>query len=323
MEAGLAAEWRFLQWGTRPDAGFIGDIQVTAKKYVEAKGGTRFERPSTRFGKVTFDITAGYKLRPEEDFWGTGATPGSLRTNYDLQERSGAARIEIAPYKTFRSGIEARYSATSIFDGKDSRFLSTGTVFGSTLPGFNGAELSETSLFAEYDTRNGNTAPVKAFYAMGRISSVDGMNGGNFSYWQYCLDQRTYLPLWSNRRVLAVRTLAMFNDTKGNAEIPFFRLARLGDSQTLRGYDSYRFYGRNATAWNMEYRTDLTGALGAFAFTDFGQVFDRRADFGARNFRVTYGGGLQIKSKKSIILRTYLARSEERTRFMVSFGPTF
>jgi hypothetical protein len=149
------------------------------------------------------------------------------------------------------------------------------------------------------------------------------VNGSDFSYWRYAVDQRFYASLGSERRVFAVRTLLAFTDTRDDSQIPFYRLARLGDTQTLRGYDPNRFYGRNAAAWNAEYRTDLTGGLGAFAFTDFGQVFDRASEFSTRNFRVTYGGGLQLKTKTSVVLRTYLARSQESTRLMISFGPTF
>jgi hypothetical protein len=32
---------------------------------------------------------------------------------------------------------------------------------------------------------------------------------------------------------------------------------------------------------------------------------------------------VQLKTKKSIALRAYVARSQERTRLMISFGPTF
>jgi outer membrane translocation and assembly module TamA len=218
-----------------------------------------------------------------------------------------------------------KYSATSIFAGADDSYPSTNAVFSSaSLPGLTGTgELFEASLFAEYDTRSGNTSPVRGFYVRASISSVDGVNGSDFSYWRYAVDQRFYVPLGSERRVFAVRTLLAFTDTRDDSQVPFFRLARLGDTQTLRGFDANRFYGRNAAAWNAEYRTDLTGGLGAFAFTDFGQVFDRASEFNTRNFRVTYGGGLQVKSKKSIVLRTYLARSSEGSRLMFSFGPTF
>ncbi len=307
-----------------PNWGLVGDIHVTTKKYLHASAGMRFQRAGGRLGDITLDVGAGYKLRPEEDFWGSGADPGVQRTNFNLQERSAGAALEIRRTRQLRFGSEVKYSATSIFAGNDEDFPSTSAVFGSSLPGLaRGAELFEASVFAEYDTRNGSTSPVKALYLLAKISSVDGLGGGDFGYWRYHIDQRVYVPLGSERRVLAVRTLAAFTDTKGQSQVPFFRLARLGDTQTLRGYDGNRFYGRNSVAWNAEYRTDLTGGLGAFAFTDFGQVFDRRSEFGSGNFRHTYGGGLQLKSKKSIVLRAYVARSDERTRLMITFGPTF
>ena len=324
-DSGFGGGFAFSTVGvTAPHFGFIGDFHVTAKKYMEANGGVRF-RQNERIGEVVLDLTAGYRLRPEEDFWGIGAEPGSPRSNFNLQERSVRGAMEVRHSNQLRSGWEVKYSATSIFAGEDALYPSTGAVFtGAALPGLEGGgELFETSLFAEYDTRSGSTSLVRGFYLRGSISSVDGVNGSDFSYWRYAVDQRFYVPLGNERRVFAVRTLLAFTDTRDDSQIPFFRLARLGDTQTLRGYDANRFYGRNAAAWNAEYRTDLTGGLGAFAFTDFGQVFDRASEFNTANFRVTYGGGVQLKTKKSIVLRTYVARSQERTRLMISFGPTF
>lgn len=305
-------------------SGFVGSFLVTTKKYAEATGGVRVLQDSN-IGPITLDLIAGYRLRPEENFWGSGAEPGSQRTNFNLHEQSTGALITVRHSSRLRSGTEVKYSSTSIFAGEDSKYPSTVAAFGTAnLPGLmNGAELFETSLFTEYDTRDNSTAPVKGFYLLAKMSSVDGVNGSDFSYWHYGVDQRLYVPLGSDRRVLAVRTLLEFNDTRDGSSMPFFRLARLGGTETLRGYDANRFYGRNAATWNVEYRTDLTGGLGAFAFTDFGQVFDRRSEFNARNFHATYGGGLQLKSRNSIFLRTYVARSAERTRLMITFGTTF
>ena len=305
--------------------GFVGDFHVTGKRYVATNAGLRFTAAPANLGDVTLDILAGYNARPRESFFGTGADSGTQRTNFDLEERSTGAILELEPARRLRVGTQLKYSSTSISRGKDARFPSTDAVFPSSIvPGLRGdVELLESAVYAEFDARQGQSSPAKGFYLAAKLASVDGIGKGDFAYWRYSIDNRFYLPLGSERRVLAVRTLLHLTDTKNDGRVPFFRLARLGDSQTLRGYDTNRFYGKNAAAWNVEYRSALSNGLGAFAFTDFGQVFDRKADFNTRNFRVTYGGGFEVKSKKAVFLRAYVARSDERTRLMISFGPTF
>ena len=136
-------------------------------------------------------------------------------------------------------------------------------------------------------------------------------------------DARGYLPLGTSRLVLAARLMGDFNEAKGGSQIPFFRLARLGDWQTLRGYRPLRFYGRNALAANIEYRFEIIPSLGALAFTDFGQVFNRRAELTAHNLHATWGGGVEFKAKKSTLFRVLVGKSGEGTRVIIGFGPTF
>lgn len=298
---------------------------ITTKVYLQGQAGFR-ALPSAALGeKLEFTFTSELRLRPQEDFWGAGPQPGDIRTNYDLQDRTLTASVTYRPTRNWRFGTGLSYDSASVFRGKDERFPTTQSVFPvSGTPGLaEGAALLAPTVFIEYDRRQGFNAPIRGFYSYAAVSSNDSVGRGDFGYWSYTVDTRFYIPLFSDGRVLAARTLLLFNDPKGNSQIPFFRLARLGDSQTLRGYDSQRFHANNAAAWNVEYRTDLTGGIGAFAFTDFGQVFNNRSEFNTTNFRVTYGGGFQFKSRQSILLRVYLAKSEETTRFFFTFGPTF
>jgi outer membrane protein assembly factor BamA len=180
-----------------------------------------------------------------------------------------------------------------------------------------------TSVFAELDERDEPGNPHAGAYVRAEATSNDSVGRGDFGFMNYLLDARGYIPLGTKRRVLALRLLGNFNDRKGGSEIPFFRLARVGDSHTLRGYDSYRFHGRNAVVSSVEYRYDLVQGIAAVAFTDFGQVFNRRSEFNTSNLHATWGGGIQFASKKSVALRILYARSGEGARLFFSFGPTF
>jgi hypothetical protein len=308
-----------------PNLRIFGSTHATLKKYTDTGAGISFDPTGQALKRFELTLKARHRLRPEEDFWGVGPDPQRTRTTYDMQERSLALEAVLRPARHLRLGAGTEYMSTSIFAGKDGRFPTTQQVFPAVqLPGLAlGAALLGTGVFAEFDTRNGSTNPSRAIFLRASAVSNDSVGREAFGFWNYHFDARFYVPLGSVRRVLALRTLLDFNDPKSGGEISFFRLARLGDSRTLRGYDSFRFHARHAAAWNVEYRMDLTGGIGAFAFTDFGQVFNRRSEFNTRNFRVTGGGGLAFKTKKSIFLRAYVGRSGEGNRFFLQFGPTF
>ncbi len=296
----------------------------TTRQYMETLAGIKTDPTG---GKIfTLELTARYRLRPQEYFFGLGPNSTfSQKTNYDLQERGVGLAASLQLHKRVRVGIGVDYSSVRIFGGEDEEFPATQQLFGSSkLPGLaEGAALLGSFAFAEFEGRDEPAHPRKGAYLSLVASSNDGVGRGDFGFFSYQADARGYIPLGSERRVLALRLLGLFNDPKGGSEIPFFRLARLGNSQTLRGFDTNRFYGRNAVAANIEYRYELVRGIEAVLFTDLGQVYKHPSEFNRGNFRATFGGGLQLASKKSTFFRFLIGKSSEGGRFFFGFGPTF
>ncbi|MBS1808218.1 MAG: BamA/TamA family outer membrane protein [Acidobacteria bacterium] len=299
-------------------------LHGTFRRYLLTSAGISVD--PTRGGRERFqlDFTGRYQLRPREQFYGLG--PDSLRSNrsnYNLQERGFNFASVFKPTKSLRLGAGLDFSSTRIFDGTDNRFAKTPKLF-PALPGIaRGASLLSPQIFIEFDQRNDKGNTTKGVYANLMASSNDSVGKDDFGFVNLKLDARGYLPLGTPRRVLAARLIGNFNNEKGGSHIPFFRLARLGDAQTLRGYRPFRFYGRNALAANLEYRFELIPGIGALAFTDVGQVFDRRAQLSAQGLHATWGGGVEFKSKKSTMFRILVGKSGEGTRLIFGFGQTF
>lgn len=307
-------------------ASFFATSHLTTKTYFEATAGFLTTPAPQSLRGFELQLATRYRLRPEEDFFGIGPqSHRDQRSSYDLQERGVDLTASYRLRERVRLGIELDYSSTRVFRGKDPRFPTTQAVFGpQNLPGLaKGAALLSSSIFAELDARDVPGNPHAGAYLRAQATSTDSVSRGDFGFVNFLVDARGYVPLGTKRRVLALRLLGNFNDPKGGSDIPFFRLARLGDSHTLRGYDSFRFHGRNALVSSIEYRYDLVQGISAVAFTDFGQVFNRRSEFNRDNLHATWGGGIQIGSKKSIALRILYGRSGEGARIFFSFGPTF
>lgn len=298
--------------------------QFTTYRYVETLAGLQVDPTGGQLRRFNLELSGRYRLRPEEDFSGLG--PLSLkgqRTSYYLQERGGALTLTTRVAGGLRVGGFVDYSSNRVFAGRDDKLAEIQEVF-TALPGLEqGAALLGTGAFIEYEGRDNIAYARSGAFARFTVTNNDSMGRGDFGFIQYLVDARGYIPLGSKRRVLALRLFGNFNEEKGGSQIPFFRLARLGDQTLLRGYTTNRFHDRHALAGTLEYRYQIGRYLDAFLFTDMGQVFARRSQLSFDNLRATYGGGIQFRSEKRVFLKIYVGRSGEFTRLFVNFGPTF
>jgi len=299
-----------------PNVEVIGSARVTFKRYFETR--TTLLLDPTGGEKRRFRLVASgrYQLRPEEDFSGIGPFSSVTdRSTYDLQERSARFGAELQPHRRVLFGAGAGYSSISIFAGKDDRFPTTQQLFTpAEVPGLRGAQLYGPYAFLELEGRDSSSDPRSGAWLGLSLGDNRSAGGERFDFMHYRLDGRAYLALGNKRRVLAVRVLGLFNDPRGAAAVPFFRMARLGDYETLRGYSSHRFYGNNAFSGNVEYRWQLVHQLRAFLFGDFGQVFDRATQLRAENLRATFGGGFEARPTDAFTFRIFVGKSPEETR---------
>jgi hypothetical protein len=299
-------------------------LHATFRQYVLASAGISLDPTLGKRERFHLDFTGRYTLRPRDNFYGLGFDSRlNNRSNYDLQERGFNLMADWKMTKSLRVGAGVDFSAARVFDGQDNRFAKTPKLF-PTLPGLaRGATLLSPQAFLELDLRDSVGNPTKGVFANFTASSNDSVGKDDFGFVNLRFDARGYVPLGTPRRVLAARLLGNFNQAKGGSQIPFYRLARLGDSQTLRGFRPLRYYGSNALAASLEYRFELIPGIGALVFTDAGQVYEQRAQLSAQNMRATYGGGIEFKSKKSTMFRILVGNSTEGMRVIIGFGPTF
>lgn len=308
---------------------------ATFSGYTELLAGVEAAPKNWAKGKVKFNLTGRYLLRPEEDYFGTGANSfRSNHTSYFRRERAAKLDVGWQVARRFKVGAFTDVSLNSITDGKDQKIARITERFNQfNTPGLaRNVRLLDTGVYAEYEGRDEPENPHSGTYLRVAASSIDGLGKNNDYGWlNYDLDARGYVPLGSTRRVLALRLLGNFKDLKGNSTVPLHRLARLGDGETLRGYESYRYQGLNALHLNAEYRftlmqgikSDGFNRVEAILFSDLGQVFNRREELSVANIKSSYGGGLQFASRKNVIFRVLYAVSPEKSRLILRFGKTF
>ncbi|HXR98281.1 MAG TPA: BamA/TamA family outer membrane protein [Terriglobales bacterium] len=303
-----------------------GSAKVTYEGYLGTSLGIRIDPTGGDMHTFSLDLTGRYNVSPSVDFFGQGPSSPAQRAVFNLQERGAALTFGVRPSRTLKFGIGADYSGNRVFGGNEDGYANAQSVFAAqALPGMaRGANLISGFAFAQYDGRDFPEAAHSGTYL--RLSAADneGTGHSNFHFWNYRADGRAYLPLKHFSDVLAGRVLAIWNRPEGGGEVPFFRLAELGDSDTLRGYRPYRFHGLNAATASLEYRHYFDDDWGAFLFGDVGQVYDFRAELTRRNMRATWGGGLLFNDGRKTSFKIFFGTtSDEGHRWFLTLGPTF
>lgn len=316
------------------DFRIVGSSLVTFSKYVENTAGVEITPQRFAKNKLKINLIARQSIRPKEDFFGTGANSfRSERTTF-FQRQIGA-RLDASweVNKKIKVGAFTELTRNDITDGSDARGIPITSKFDSqTLAGLDrNIRLLDSGIFVELENRDEPDSPHSGWFTRFSFSDTESPGRSNFGWHNYQFDSRAYIPISSKDRVLALRLLGDLKDIKGGSAIPFFRLAKLGDNETLRGYELYRYQGINALHLNIEYRFKLiqgieTGGfrgMEAIFFGDFGQVFNKRKELRWANIQSSWGGGLQFTSRKSVAMAVLYAQSPEGGRLIMRFGKTF
>jgi Omp85 superfamily domain len=270
-------------------------------------------------------VSARYRDYPKEDFYGVGASSLRVnRTDYRLQDSLYEGIIR---FKTGRLSMMGRAGLlkTLAEPGTDSLFTNTEVAFSeSTAPGLTTSpDFVHLSAAAWIEGRDRPANPHRGLSLGLAFSRFDQRNGHDFSFSRLVVDAREYLPLGSNRHVIALRQVALLDKPDEGNSVPFYMQASFGGSTFLRGYGSSRFRDNKLVALAAEYRFGLTSKVQLALIYEGGQVFPTFDDFERSGFRTSYGAGIRLMSTKKVHFRLDVLRSPERTRIDVKLGPSF
>jgi outer membrane protein assembly factor BamA len=207
--------------------------------------------------------------------------------------------------------------------GRDPNFPDSGEFF-EDLPGMDrqpGFYRVSSALLLDYRDEPGNPhrGGIMGLY----YSRFDDRGGSDFAFNRYGVDLRQYLPLFSDRNVLALRAVSLADEPIGNGAVPFYFQESLGGSSCLRGFRDYRFRDNKLMCMNAEFRRELGNVVELAAFYDAGKVFPDWSAFTFRQLERGYGGGFRLKTTRFVLFRLDIGRSREGTRYHVKLGRSF
>lgn len=286
-------------------------------------------RSGERFGRrVALELDVGYARRPVERFYGIGNADlgdasmalldpaGDVAVSTRFRESLVRAKATVDTHLVGSLALRAsgalmmrELSGTEKDDSLDRVFDTT------QLPGWReGVDNVYVEAELVYDSgRPASPFQTRAIDGTGWLASAYvgrtfGVGGDPSAFTRYGGELQRFIDLYDGSRILALRGLV--EAVAGN--VTFIDLPRLGGTDYLRGYPSARFRDRAVTLATVEYTWDLGNFMAAYMFVDAGRAWPSLADVRIDDsLRVGFGGGIQLHSFESFLMRLQIAASKD------------
>ncbi len=177
------------------------------------------------------------------------------------------------------------------------------------------------------DTRNSSALPTRGINWQTSFKVLNGLKNTTGSVTQLSSDMSLYMSFSRNPKVVLATRFGGGINFGNNFE--FFQAQYLGGTLNLRGFRKYRFAG-NSMAYNntdlrikiADFRTYLfPGSIGLLFFHDIGRVWVDNDN--SEKWHTGYGGGIYISPMRRTVIAISIAKSNEETLPVISFGFQF
>jgi len=290
----------------------------------------QYRAPKFQHPNLAITLLGQYRKSPWDGFYGLGNdSRESDQVSYNPEHSHLHATGLWTVNPQWKMEFTAGYDAYNLFSGKNPRFMndldSIVSKFQLYPTDIRASRLWSVGGTLDYDWRNNAGQPTHGGQEIISLSyNHSSRNSDNLKFWHLTVDLRQYLELFK-QRTLGIRAMFESLDPTGNsAEIPIYLRSLLGGADNLRGYRTGRFRDNDLALISVEYRYPLLELIDGFVFLDEGRVFSNLTnDFRWRDWKYSYGGGLRVWHEDDVIVRTFLAKSKEDTRFYLEFGGSF
>jgi outer membrane protein assembly factor BamA len=275
------------------------------------------------------ELWTAYRWRdfPQEDFYGIGdSSLESNRTDYGIRSNDVSLQARARVTRAIRAGADIGVYAPTIFGGTDDSTPQTENLFTDAgAPGLAAQpRFLYRSFFVDIDTRDRPGNPSRGAHWTISVGDWNDRTLEQFDYRRFDIEGAHFLALTPSRHVLALHGILSFANNERNHRVPFYAFPYVGGADTIRGFREFRFRDENTLALNAEYRFDLVKFVELAVFVDAGEARHDWEDIGLRGLRTSYGGGVRVKTEKTVFARLDVAGGGgEGTQVLLKFGKPF
>ena len=291
------------------------------KNYKQFEFGTQY--PWHTNGPWILGVKGGWLDAPQVGYYGLGMLDDAPRGNFRLSQGYVTATAGLRPSRWARFQGEVSYDDYKTEGGRGSA-PSIETLYGeSTAPGLlSDPAFIRTGAMAAIDWRpSPGYARRGGFYGITLANYAD--RDDTFSFRRLDGEIVQHLPILRENWVISLRgrVQTILDD---DDFVPYFLLPQLGNSRTLRGYETGRFRDRHSVLTTVELRwiPNRTGLDMAIVY-DAGKVTRRRSDLDFNGLKSNWGIGARFHGPTLTALRIEAARGDAGWRLIVATSAPF
>jgi hypothetical protein len=290
--------------------------------------GSRFADEFNEWGRHSRGVVvygdANFRSFRREDYFGTG--PAALedeRTNYHFRGSSFDLVTGLQFNRWVGLSVRGGFVGPDLDRGRNPDLPELQERF-EGLPGMDRQPWFfrvTSALLLDYRDEPGNPhrgGMLGLFY-----SRFDDRGGNDFAFNRYGIDIRQFLPIFSDRNVLALHASSLADEPLRNQSVPFYFQESIGGGACLRGFRDFRFRDDKLLCLSSEFRRELNRTLEVAVFYDAGKVFPDWSDLHFRGLERGYGAGFRVKTERFVLFRLDVGRSREGTRAHFKLGRSF
>lgn len=277
-------------------------------------------------GKLHLQLAAGYDEVRRVNYYGVGneskRDPNNREFNWLRTETVYASTALTRNFARFHTlGWSVLYDGIRVHNDVG-RFASKDTATVEAAQ-YKRQDFLGSRLFYSFDAINRPYVPTKGLQFVVSGAYTENLVREGHSFARFTGDLNVYVPLF-NRLSYVLRTgVATIH---GNPD--FYQLNSVGGTNTIRGYERFRFYGKtsfynqNELRWLPTIETKLyTGELGFFALFDQGRVWQPGEI--STKMHYGYGGGIIVTPLNKVVITAAYALSNEDGRFHLNLRRIF
>jgi hypothetical protein len=265
---------------------------------------------------------------PQEDFFGTGLdTRLDQRTSYDFDSSDFSVHTAVKPVRWSRVGVDIGYMSPQIGPGTDESYPSTEQLFtDADAPGLlEQPNFLHTTFFADADFRDAKGNPRSGGLYTVAFGIWDDRTLQQYDFRRFDATAVHYVPISPSRNhVVSGRVGLSYVNNETGERVPFYFLAYVGGTDTIRGYREFRFKDENALWMNLEYKWSPVKYLSLVAFADAGEVRADWQDIGITGLNTGYGFGVRVHTNKQQFAKfDFGTGGGEGWQMFIKLGPSF